>query len=285
MAVGPDIVGNALNAFEEGKKMRAAEKSKNALATIFGGEMQPRMPQPGQTPGIGDGVGAGTAQIPWGDLTPEDARTAYPIYQAQQKQAQEQQAKHNEQLQMMGRLLNHATDEGTYQQSLAAAKQARIDVSSAPPTFDPNWVGQQKLVLSAFEKDGGQQISGLARELTDAGYKPGTPEFQQAMGVALRGKYAPQYTDQQGNMRQGSLPALPGMGQAPQPAVTPASPAQEPITFEMFSGAVNGLGPQKAAEWLQRNGLPVQVNTPEQAHQLPRGTRIILPDGSEGVVP
>ena len=39
------------------------------------------------------------------------------------------------------------------------------------------------------------------------------------------------------------------------------------------------------AEWLQRNGLPVQVNTPEQAHQLPRGTRIILPDGSEGVVP
>ena len=119
-------------------------------------------------------------------------------------------------MQQLGRLLNHATDETTYQQSLAAAKQIGLDVSSAPPSFDPQWVGQQKLVLQAYEKDGGAQISGLARELSDAGYKPGTPEFQQAMATALRGKYAPQYTDQQGNVRMGQLPALPAIGQTAQ---------------------------------------------------------------------
>lgn len=35
----------------------------------------------------------------------------------------------------------------------------------------------------------------------------------------------------------------------------------------------------------QAAGAPVQVRTPEEAARLPRGTRIILPDGSEGVVP
>lgn len=32
-------------------------------------------------------------------------------------------------------------------------------------------------------------------------------------------------------------------------------------------------------------GSPVRVNTPDEARRLPPGTRIILPDGSEGVVP
>jgi len=33
------------------------------------------------------------------------------------------------------------------------------------------------------------------------------------------------------------------------------------------------------------SGAPVRVTTPDEARQLPKGTRIILPDGSEGVVP
>jgi len=39
------------------------------------------------------------------------------------------------------------------------------------------------------------------------------------------------------------------------------------------------------AGWLQRNGLKVKVTTPQEARTLPPGTTIILPDGSEGVVP
>lgn len=57
------------------------------------------------------------------------------------------------------------------------------------------------------------------------------------------------------------------------------------FTFEQYSGAVNSLGPQGAAQWLQRNGIAVQVQTPDQARQLPSGTPIILPDGSPGRVP
>jgi hypothetical protein len=186
----PDIIGNALNAFEQGKEMRRADSGRNAMASLA------------QNP---------NDQAAFGQLAQSDPATAIQFRQHQGRAATQAQETKNAQLQQMGRLLNHATDEASYQQALAAAKQIGIPVDGAPPAFDPNWINQQKTILQAFEKDGGQQISGLARELTDAGYKPGTPEFQQAMATALRGKYAPQYTDQQGNLRQSQLPPLPGL--------------------------------------------------------------------------
>jgi hypothetical protein len=30
---------------------------------------------------------------------------------------------------------------------------------------------------------------------------------------------------------------------------------------------------------------PIRVQTPDEARRLPRGTRILLPDGTEGIVP
>lgn len=194
LARQPNVLAMALDGYEQGKQMRREEASRNALGALV------------QNP---------NDQAAFGTLA-QNAPEYAMQFRGQQQQVQLGQAKqHGEQMQQLGRLLNHATDETTYQQSLAAAKQIGLDVSTAPPQFDPNWVGQQRLVLQAFEKDGGAQISGLARELSDAGYKPGTPEFQQAMATALRGKYAPQYTDQQGNVRMGQLPPLPGIGQAP----------------------------------------------------------------------
>jgi hypothetical protein len=74
-------------------------------------------------------------------------------------------------------------------------------------------------------------------------------------------------------------PPQPG-GPAPQ-----GTGGNDAITMEIYRGAVNGLGAQGAAAWLQRNGLPVAVTSPNEARQLPSGTRIILPDGSEGRVP
>jgi hypothetical protein len=281
LGVAPDIIGNALNAFDEGRKMRREETARNALGVILGGGQT----TPGQTPGIGDGIPGNkpmggvdpTAQA-WADLGRADPLTALKARELFAGKAKEQRSAQAEQMQQLGRILNHARDEATYQQARQAAQKIGIDISSAPANYDPAWVDQQKLVLSAFEKDGGQQISGLARELQDAGYQPGTPQFADAMRTALQGKYAPTYTDEQGNMRRGQLPALPGA------AATPQQP-QQAITFEMYRGATNGLGSQGAAAWLQRNGLPVKVATPQEAHQLPRGTKIILPDGSEGVVP
>lgn len=72
----------------------------------------------------------------------------------------------------------------------------------------------------------------------------------------------------------------PGAGPAP------AQGAQEgAFPFEAYVGAVQSLGPQKAAEWLQRNQIVVQVQTPEQAAQLPSGSTYVTPDGQMMRIP
>lgn len=94
----PDIGGNALAAFDRGRQMRAEEKSKNALATIFNGGS---LPSPGQTPGIGDGLpgaepmGDPMAQA-WSDLAAANPEMAFKVrgqQQEQQQQLTEQQHK------------------------------------------------------------------------------------------------------------------------------------------------------------------------------------------------
>lgn len=231
LARQPNALELMMKGLDEGQKLRAQEKSRAALGTIMSGGVH----APGG--GIGGGIQQQRAEInaqtptsvPWNDLTPEDMRTAITVRGQQQTQQTAQAKQQQDQLIQMGRLLNDARDEGSYQQSLAAAKQIGIDVSRAPANFDANWINQQKMVLSAFEKDGGQQISGLARELQDAGYQPGTEPFQQAMIKALQGKYAGTYTDAQGNVRQNQMPALPQPGQptaqAPKPQIIPQRPA------------------------------------------------------------
>lgn len=70
----------------------------------------------------------------------------------------------------------------------------------------------------------------------------------------------------------------------------PAQPAQPQtnapvLTFDQAIGAVNGLGSSGASAFFNRNGYRIRVQTPTQARKLPSGTKIILPDGSEGTVP
>lgn len=199
-------------------------------------------------------------------------------------QAEAQRKREAEMRQQSGRLLQAVkVDPSKYQQARAAAIQLGFPQESIPAQYDPVWVDNQLMLASAYEKDGGQQISGLARELQDAGYKPGTPQFTQAMGIALQGKYAPQYTDAQGNVRMGSLPALPQVGGST-PQASPQQ-AQEALTFGQFKAYADVQGLPKAAQWARQNGLTIRVTTPQEAEQLPSGARIILPDGSEGVVP
>ena len=128
-------------------------------------------------------------------------------------------------------------------------------------------------------------ISGVARELQDAGYQPGSPEFAQAMRDVINSKYASDYVDEAGNTRRRSALTLTPPQTAPQASPQAASQGGPELTFEQVQGAVNGLGPEGAAGFLQRNGYRVRVSTPQQARSLPSGTRIVLPDGSEGVVP
>lgn len=278
LARQPNALAMMLQGFDQGQELKRQEKSRTALGAILGGGVTPQ-PTSGRVGGAidpsmapGGGIGGGIQQqraemggapaIPWNDLTPEDMRTAITVRGQQQTQQTAQAKQQQDQLVQMGRLLDGARDEGSYQQSLAAAKQIGIDVSRAPANFDANWINQQKMVLSAFEKDGGKAISGLARELQDAGYQPGTTAFQEAMGIALQGKYAPQYTDGQGNLRQGSLPRLPAPGQpapqAPMPKIIPQRPAgvDDAELFRQAQEAVaGGANRNEVFEQLQAWGV------------------------------
>lgn len=265
---------NALAGFQQGRQMRMEETSRNALNALLRGG--------GNTPGIGDGIPGnqqmGGGAVPWGDLTPQDRQTALSFMKYNQDQQSAQQQQQQTQMVQLGRLLDYAKDETTYQQARQAAQQIGIDVSRAPANFDPAWVQQQRMVLSAFEKDGGQQISGLKRELIDAGYQEGSPALQEAMYKALSGKYGSEYYDDTtGQIKRTALPL-------PQAAPTkPAQPVKE-TSFEAASDIARKMGPQ-FPEFVRNNGFRVRVASPEQAMQLPSGTPLILPDGSEGVVP
>lgn len=167
----------------------------------------------------------------WRDVAKVDPRTGIQLRGQQmeyeqrnrkaEQEAQEAQLKAQEagrkQMTQMAQLLNQATPEN-YQQILGVAGQMGFDVSKVPQAYDPAWVESQKMIVEAFVKDDGQTISGIARELQDAGYQPGTPEFNDAMRGVINNKYASEYVDQGGNTRRRSALNLPPSGQSgPQP--------------------------------------------------------------------
>lgn len=50
-------------------------------------------------------------------------------------------------------------------------------------------------------------------------------------------------------------------------------------------GTFDEYKPPAPAAHVASNGGPVRVQTPDEARKLPKGTKILLPDGSEGIVP
>lgn len=122
-------------------------------------------------------------------LAQVDPRQAYKmqIAQREQQQAQQEQeqAKGRKQFETIAQLLDGAVDEPSYQQGLAVAQQMGLDVSKAPPNFDPNWVAQQKLFTTTFMNEP-QKLTTMAQQLVEAGYDPQSPEFieQMRQGIA-----------------------------------------------------------------------------------------------------
>lgn len=53
-------------------------------------------------------------------------------------------------LRQAGELLRDVTDDASYQRALAAGRMAQIDITGAPPTYDPNWVGQVRAAAGAL---------------------------------------------------------------------------------------------------------------------------------------
>lgn len=193
--------GNALSMFSQGAQIGQqlrARQDENELRGAFGRVLS----APKTTPGIGDKPVDTSADM--GIIAQHDPRLFMQLQQRDQQQAQQAQAAKVDQIKTIARLLDEARDEGSYQRGLAAARQLGMDVSSVPQSYDPAWVAQQRTLLSAFVDDDGTKLSGIARELVDAGYQPGTPQFNEAMRSVISNKYASDYVDDAGNVRRRS---------------------------------------------------------------------------------
>lgn len=126
------------------------------------------------------------AQDPSNDQALNSLAEFQPAFVIQQKQlqaktaldqAEEKRKAAHEQMPVISRLLGHAQDEASYQQALAAARQFGIDVTGAPANYNPQWVGQMKMIADAYNKDGGQSLSTFGKIAQDEGYQPGTPQY------------------------------------------------------------------------------------------------------------
>lgn len=259
MGIAPDAGGNALNAFESGRKARDEMQGRNALAAY--------------------------ATDP-NDQNLNALAQSQPQFVIQQKQQMAQQQaglieKHRAEMGLMAKLAEQVKDEGSYQQALQVAKQYGLDVSQAPPNYDPNWASQMGMIANAFLKDDGKTLSGIAKELTDAGYQPGTPQFMQAMTGVINNKYASDYVDEQGNTRRRSALDLQGAGQQGQPAAPPQG--QNVLTPEQLHGNVASMGAGPVADWIRSSGVVVQIANEADYNLLPPGASYIDPAGHQRV--
>ncbi len=210
----PARAGNAfVNAFEGGRERKRQQQAESALSAWA--------------------VNPGDEQA-FGVLAQADPRLAITLRADQEakasrtKLAQTQQAaaaqeQQRTQMTQLAQLLDDSNDEASYQRNLGAAKQLGLDVSTAPPNFDPQWVGQQQVITHAL-LDKPDKVSNDAQLLVEAGYDPGTPAFQQAMVGIINNKYASEYVDEAGNVRRRTALNLPGM-----PAPKGAAPPPEAI--------------------------------------------------------
>lgn len=175
--------------------------------------------------------------------------------QAQQQQAQAQQ--HQQQLPIISRLLDHATDQNSYQQALGIAHQYGIDVSQAPPNYDPQWVGNLKQMVAVLGTPQGQEaLSNAGKQAVDLGYKPGTPEFAQVTHQLVEAALAQPYTGSQGETRL-YTPQIGGPGQvqgASPPPEAIAELRQNPASAQQFDEI---FGPGSAARLLGNGGPQV----------------------------
>lgn len=177
----------------------------------------------------------------------------------------------------------------SYPMARQAAIQLGIPAASIPEQYDAQWVDQQDMIFSAFEKDGGESLTSAMKHVKGLGYDLNTPEGKAVLAQQINAGNVKTYTDDRGYTRiydrmQVQPAGAPTAQGAPQGQPRPQT-GEQPFTFDMFKGYRDTQGDKKAAEYVRKFGFRVSVQSPDQARQLPSGTPITLPDGTEGVVP
>lgn len=122
--------------------------------------------------------------------------------EAQAAAAEKLEADKRADLPLLGKLLDFAQDEPTYQQARQVAQQYGIDTGGLPETFDPSWIAQQRQVVQLLQSPRGQEaLSNAGKQAVDAGFQPGTPEFTTAVRQIVTAGMAQPYTGSQGETR------------------------------------------------------------------------------------
>jgi hypothetical protein len=173
-------------------------------------------------------------------------------------------------------------DPSRYPMARQAAIQMGIPAASIPEQYDPQWVDQQDMIFTAFEKDGGQSLTNAAKQVRELGYDINTPEGKQVLAQLINAGHSKPYVDEQGRQRlytggnvqpAGAVPSMaPQAGPAPQAG-------QQAFTPEQFRGLFSSLGRDGATRYLQKHGMPVQIANASDYEMLPAGASYIDPNG------
>lgn len=160
-----------------------------------------------------------------------DPRSAIAMRGSAQEQQQKQTEQRRADLPLIGRLLDHAQDETSYQQARTVASQYGIDVSQLPANYDPAWVNQQRMTIKALSDPKAQEaLSAAGKIAMDMGFKPGTPEFNAKVGEIWTASEAKPYVV--GGETRLYQPKIGGPGQAVGGGVTEGQTATNPQTGE-----------------------------------------------------
>lgn len=287
--MNPAAIGQTVQqGFQQGRQMRSQMETQNALSQLA---TDP------------------TNQEAMQNLARYNPQAAmqYQGVQQQRQAAQakaEQEARENrlKQVPVMIQLLEGSTSPETYARNLAVARQNGFDVSSAPQQYDPQWISSQVSVLRLLSNPEGQKaLSTFGKQAADEGFDPGTPEFGRRVTELVNASNITTHSVQPGGtiiendkiggsqrviVQGGNMPQQ-SYNQSPPRNVTPDT-AGEVITFDQLQGMARGLNPDALTRQIQRltqGGVLFSVSDPTQARQLPSGTPILLPDGTQGRVP
>lgn len=137
----PDYMGNVMAGFQNGRAMRQDMETQRAMSALL---QNPDDPQ---------------AMSRLGQFNPQ---AAMQMQQQQAEQRAQQLQMANDRLTKGLQLLASARDEGSYQQAKALGSQMGLDVSHAPPNFDPNWVQTTAQQIQAMQGKVEQELMAVA---------------------------------------------------------------------------------------------------------------------------
>lgn len=180
--------------------------------------------------------------------------------QAQAQQQQQEQRRAD--LPTVARLLDGVTDDASYQQTLAQARQYGINVDGAPPSYDPQWVQSTKQLVTAMQTPQGQEALSTAGKLAaDMGLRPGTPEFNAKVGEIFQAEQIK------------TVPFQAGGGIA---SVNTATGQVTPLVVPQDYGGSQQVGMGQAAP---SPGIP-RLTSPAEVSRLRPGEQFYDPDGN-----